>query len=101
MKSYGYTPNNFDLCVSVLHNEWGYKGLVMTDWTSTGDKKGKHELCHKCGNDLIEPGGKGVKKYMLKAYKKGNVDMEQIKVSAANVLNLIFESNVYDLRRKK
>lgn len=96
-----YTPNNFDLCVSVLRNEWGFKGLVMTDWGSTGDKKGKHELCHKCGNDLIEPGGKGVKKYMLKAYKKGNVDMEQIKVSAANVLNLIFGSNVYDVRRKK
>ena len=96
-----YTPNNFDLCVSVLRNEWGYRGLVMTDWTSTGDKKGKHELCHQCGNDLIEPGGKGVKKDLLKAYKKGNVDMEQIKVSAANVLNLIFESNVFDVRRKK
>ena len=56
-----YTPNNYELCVSVLRNEWGYKGLVMTDWTATGDNKGKHELCHKCGNDLIEPGGKAVR----------------------------------------
>lgn len=93
-----YTPNNFDLCVTVLRNEWGYKGLVMTDWTSTGDKKGRHELCHKCGNDLIEPGGKGVKKHLMQEYKKGNVDMEQVRVSAANVLNLIFESNVYNIK---
>ena len=95
-----YTPNNYELCVSVLRNEWGYKGLVMTDWTATGDKKGKHELCHKCGNDLIEPGGKAVKKYLMKEYKKGNVDMSLVKVSAANVLNLIFESNVYEIKGK-
>lgn len=96
-----YTPNNYDLCVTVLRGEWNYQGLVMTDWTSTEDPKGKHELCHKCGNDLIEPGGKAVKKRLMKEYKKGNVDMELIKVAAANVLNLIFESNVYDLGRNR
>lgn len=96
-----YTPNNYELCVSVLRNEWGYKGLVMTDWTATGDNKGKHELCHKCGNDLIEPGGKAVRKCLFKAYKNKQLDMNLVRVAAANVLNLIFESNVYDLRRNK
>lgn len=96
-----YTPNNYELCVSVLRNEWGYKGLVMTDWTATGDNKGKHELCHKCGNDLIEPGGKAVRKYLFKAYKNKQLDMNLVRVAAANVLNLIFESSVYDLRRNK
>ena len=82
-------------------DEWGYKGLVMTDWTATGDTKGKHELCHKCGNDLIEPGGKAVRKYLFKAYKNKQLDMNLVRVAAANVLNLIFESNVYEIRRKK
>lgn len=94
-----YTSNNFDLCVSVLRNEWGFKGLVMTDWSATSEKKGKHELCHKCGNDLIEPGEKSIRKRLLQEYKNGGIDMELIRVSAANVLNLIFESNVTEIRK--
>ncbi len=96
-----YSPNNADLCVSVLRNEWGFRGLVMTDWTATGDGKGKHELCHRSGNDLIEPGGKAVRKQLLKAHKEKRLDMALVKVAAANVLNLIFESNVHDIRRHK
>ena len=93
-----YTSNNYDLCISLLRGEWNYQGLVMTDWTATGDKKAKHKLCHKTGNDLIEPGGKTVRKEMLKAYKKEEIDMNLIKVSAANILNLIFESNVHEIK---
>ena len=73
----------------------------MTEWTATGHKKDKHELCHKSGNDLIEPGGKAVRKYLFKAYKNKQLDMNLVRVAAANVLNLIFESSVYDLRRNK
>ena len=93
--NYVYMPNNEELCHKVLRNEWGFEGLVMTDWTSTGEGKGKHELCHLSGNDLIEPGNKGVYQYMVDKYKEGKLDMEKIKVSASRVLDLIFDSRVW------
>ncbi|MBQ2069449.1 MAG: glycoside hydrolase family 3 C-terminal domain-containing protein [Bacilli bacterium] len=93
--NYVYMPNNEELCHKVLRNEWGFEGLVMTDWTSTGEGKGKHELCHLSGNDLIEPGNKGVYQYMVDKYKEGKLDMGKIKVSASRVLDLIFDSRVW------
>ena len=44
---------NYDLLTDVLRGEWGFKGLVMTDWG------GSHSAVASMysGNDLIEPGG--------------------------------------------
>ena len=44
---------NYDLLTDVLRGEWGFKGLVMSDWG------GSHSAVASMysGNDLIEPGG--------------------------------------------
>jgi beta-glucosidase len=91
-----YTPNSHDLLTKVLRNEWGFDGLVMTDWNATGDGKGAHELCPASGNDLIMPGNKAARKALLKALKAGHLSREDVKRSAANVLNVIFNSAVVD-----
>lgn len=44
---------NYDLIEDVLRGEWGFKGLVMTDW---GGTHGATQTMY-AGNDLIEPGG--------------------------------------------
>lgn len=65
-----HTNNSRELQTYVLRNEWGYEGLVMTDWYAVGDmlsmasaRKNKHECswasgCIYAGNDLIMPGMK-------------------------------------------
>ncbi|RKS75505.1 beta-glucosidase [Motilibacter peucedani] len=47
-----WASRNYDLVTDILHGEWGFKGLVMTDW---GGSHGAANTMY-AGNDLIEPG---------------------------------------------
>lgn len=62
-----HTANSYELLTSILRDEWGFDGLVMTDWGTTGggdmnpamdSKYGFSDAagCIKAGNDLIMPG---------------------------------------------
>ena len=87
-----YAPNNYDLCMKVLRNEWGFDGVVMTDWFSTGKGCGDTAACMAAGNDLIMPGGYSYKKEMLNALKKGTLKEEDLKWCCANVLKAVLGS---------
>lgn len=50
-----YTSGTYDLNTDILRGEWGFKGLVMTDW-GAGPRTGADQVYYS-GNDLIEPGG--------------------------------------------
>lgn len=84
-----YTPNSHDLCTKVLRNEWGFDGVVMTDWTSTGPGLADTATCMAVGNDLIMPGGKGSTKQILKALRSGAITEADLRRCAANVLRLV------------
>lgn len=49
-----YTAGSYDLLTDILRGEWGFKGVVMTDWG--GIRAGIINTMY-AGNDLIEPGG--------------------------------------------
>lgn len=60
-----HTANDHDLVTAVARNEWGFDGVVMTDWATTGFglPAGGHKYdysnaagCVKAGNDLVMPG---------------------------------------------
>ena len=90
-----YTPNSYDLCTKVLRNEWGFDGLVMTDWMSTAEGLASPALAIKAGNDLIMPGSKYDKKYLLKALKNKELSEAELKFCAKNVLNAIENSKAF------
>ena len=52
-----HAANNYDLCTESARNEWGFKGAIMTDWTTTeqGDSC-TASGCMRAGNDLVMPG---------------------------------------------
>lgn len=50
-----YASGDYDLDTDVLRGEWGFNGLVMTDW-GAGPRTGATGVMY-AGNDLIEPGG--------------------------------------------
>ena len=90
-----YVVNSYDLLVKVLRCEWGYEGLVMSDWGATGDGKGKHALAPGAGNDLIMPGGADVVKGLIGAFNEGRITREELEWSASHVLNLVYGSAAF------
>ena len=95
-----YVNNSYDLLTKVLRNEWGFDGVVMTDWFATGNKLGNHALALAAGNDLIMPGGNGAEKEILKAVEAGEISETDVKRCAVNVLRGILSSRIYQAYKK-
>jgi len=87
-----YSPNSHDLCTKALRNEWGFDGVVMTDWFSTNKGQASNALAMKAGNDLIMPGGSYHKKALLKELEAGICTEEDLRRCCANVVKSVFNS---------
>ena len=87
-----YAPNSYDLCTKVLRNEWGFDGVVMTDWFSTNKGLGHNAIAMRAGNDLIMPGGGSYKKEILAGVKSGMIKEDDVRRCCANVVRAIMDS---------
>ena len=87
-----YAPNSYDLCTKALRNEWGFDGVVMTDWFSTNKGQGDNALAMKAGNDLIMPGTGGNKKEILNGLKNNVISQKDLRRCCARVVKAIFDS---------
>ncbi len=95
-----YVTNSYDLLTKVLRNEWGFQGLVMTDWFATGKNVGSHVSAIGAGNDLIMPGSRAAVKEIVKAVEDGIIEAEDVKRCAANVLKGVLSSRIYQGYRR-
>jgi beta-glucosidase len=84
-----FAPNSYDLCTKLLRCEWGFGGVVMTDWFSTGKGLAGNGLAIKAGNDLICPGGGEFLAALKKDFEKGIVGIEDIRQSCARILEAV------------
>ena len=89
-----YAPNSHDLCTKALRCEWGFDGVVMTDWFSTNKGQANNALAMKAGNDLIMPGGGSFKKESLAGVKSGLISEEDVRRCCANVVKSVFDSAI-------
>lgn len=88
-----YTANRHDLLTDILRCEWGFRGLVMTDWGSTNANAGKTELAAPAGNDLVMPGSDYDRSCILQAIEDGTLSAEALRRSACRVLRLMLNAN--------
>ena len=89
-----YTPNSYDLCTKVLRNEWGFTGVVMTDWYSTNPGQGDNALCMQAGNDLIMPGMWINKQQILLGLRTGKITKTDLRRCCGNVIRHILDSDI-------
>ena len=82
--------NTYDLCTRVLRQEWGFDGVVMSDWNAT--EQCSHAEAINAGNDLIMPGTAAVAKKLNEALEDSKLNRDALNVSAGRVLELIFKS---------
>ena len=85
-----YAPNNRELLTDILRCEWGYNGLVMSDWDAVD--KCSYIQAIKCGNNMIMPGRKDIYEKLVQAIAAGELTREEIKFSAAYALNAVFSA---------
>ena len=80
-----YTQQSEGLLTTVLRDEWGFKGIVMTDW---GNKAGTVKSA-KSGNDLMEPGNQNEIDRIIAGVQDGTISQEELDRNVRNMLNFI------------
>ena len=89
-----HTANHRELLTDILRCEWGFKGLVMTDWGTTEEKSGfkygssNAALCVKAGNDLTMPGSQADVDAIVNAVGK-DLTLAELQTCAKRILDLV------------
>ena len=93
-----HTSEHAGLIGNILRNEYGFSGIVMTDWVIAmmASKKSVHrgalaEEVAKAGGDLFMPGCRKDYKRVLDALKNGTLSRNQLERNASRVLKVIDE----------
>jgi beta-glucosidase len=96
-----YTSANYDLLTTVLRDEWGYKGLVMTDWfggfsrenlisNQLADNIGAAQI--KAGNNLLMPGLTLQTDKIKQALQLGTLSEDALNEAVKTILFMVFAS---------
>ena len=83
-----YTQQSYDLLTTILRDEWGFGGIVMTDW---GTKEGTVKAVN-AGNDLMEPGMQVEIDRIIAAVNAGEISQEQLDKNVRNMLTYIVKT---------
>ena len=85
-----HAANSKDLCTRIVRDEWGFEGVIMSDWNTTEPKDGSIPWkCTAAGNDIVMPGSENDHKSILDGYRSGELSEEEIRICARRVLKLI------------
>ena len=90
-----HTAEHRGLIMDILRAEFGYQGIVMTDWVTpmTGDARSAHrdsqaQYVAAAGGDLFMPGNKGDYDNLLQGIDSGAVTLEQVKINASRMVRM-------------
>lgn len=97
-----HAANHYALLQSVLRDEWGFEGVVMTDWFTSqdtsflGSKSDKYPwsssvLCIKAGNDIQMPGCQQNVDDIIEAVNNNEITLGDLQFCAANILKIIVQ----------
>jgi beta-glucosidase len=86
-----YTSERKDLLTDILRSEWGFKGMVMTDWYGGRDAVAQMAA----GNDLIEPGSASKSADIVKAVKEGRLDETVLDQNVERILTYVLKTPAF------
>lgn len=86
-----YSMGNHDLLTSILRDDWGYKGMVMTDWIGIREGLTTASEVH-AGNDLLEPGQPAQADEIVAAVKNGTLDITDVDRNVRRMLEYIVKT---------
>ena len=83
-----YASESKFLLTDVLRNDWGFQGIVMSDWFGGNDAVAQISA----GNDLLEPGTKSQWNALKDGFEEGTLTEDIIDKSVRRILKLVIES---------
>lgn len=83
-----YTSESKELLTTVLRDEWGYNGFVMTDWF--GGKDAVAQM--KAGNDLLMPGTENQYKTLIAAVKNQDLNEALLDKNIERILSIVLKT---------
>lgn len=92
-----HAANCYDLCTSAARCEFGFDGVIMTDWTTTNkDDTCTAAGCIQAGNDLIMPGLPMDHESIRAALADGRLSVERLKWCVTHLVRIVLRSNRYE-----
>lgn len=96
-----HTANHYPLLTLLARDEWGFEGMIMTDWGTTSQSdndKRKYPAstcagCIRAGNDLIMPGSYADIRSLKKAAENQEVTLVELRLCAKRILKTMIELN--------
>ena len=86
-----YAQGNKDLLTNILRDDWGYKGIVETDWIGKReDLPVEQEVA--AGNDLMMPGYPAQVEDIVNAVKSGKLDVNDVDRNVRRMLEYIVKT---------
>lgn len=93
MSSYNYINGTYaseshDLLTTILRDEWGFKGMVMTDWGAGSNPKNQVHA----GNDMFQPGTDKQFQSIVEGVRKGEISESDLDRNVRRVLEMILKT---------
>lgn len=86
-----YTCEDIDLTENILRGEWGYEGVVMSDWNAGKDAV----MAMIAGNDMLQPGQERQYKAILEAVKNNTLEEAILNRNVKRVLEFVVKSRSF------
>ena len=86
-----FSQGNYDLLTTVLRNEWGFRGIVMTDWIGKRSDLPSTEEVH-AGDNLLMPGYPQQTHDIIDAVKNGTLDIKDVDRNVRDMLEYIVKT---------
>ena len=84
-----YAVQNYELLTTIVRDEWGWKGMYVSDWNAGDDAV----AAMLAGNDMLQPGQDKQYQAILEAAKSGKLPMEVLDANVKRILEYVVKTH--------
>ena len=84
-----YAVQNHELLTTIVRDEWGWKGMYVSDWNAGDDAV----AAMKAGNDMLQPGQDRQYQAILAAAKSGELSLDILNANVKRILEYVVKTH--------